>query len=82
MNKIWCRVNKKNMNRDKRIGLFLLMTVLLSALAGAIVWLAAGRLLLSGGWGLLCFVGYPAVFIGFFGGLLFLYNTTEMSTSL
>ena len=74
MSRIWTMVNAWNMEKEVKTNCFLLILCLMSALAGLFIWLVFGRIL----WGevkyLLCFVGYPMVFVGFFVGVIYLYN--------
>lgn len=44
------------------------------AVVGALTWLAVGRFIFSGLPWLICFIGYPCIFIGFFGGILYIYQ--------
>lgn len=74
MSIIWKMVNAWSMNKKAKTNCFILISCLMSALAGFFLWFLLGIIL----WGkikyLLCFVGYPMVFVGFFGGIYYLYN--------
>jgi len=54
--------------------LYLGLMILINIVIGGIVWLTVGRLIFPEINWLFCFMGYPAIFIGFFGGVLYLYN--------
>lgn len=74
MNKLWNAINGLNIKRVSKNKLYLMTTIFTNIIIGGAAWLILGRLILPGtGW-LFCFMGYPAVFIGFLGGILFLYN--------
>lgn len=74
MGKLWIFVNKLKLEKSIKNSVFIILSTLLSMLIGGLLWVIAGRFYLSGiGW-LLCFMGYPAVFVGLFGGFLYLYN--------
>lgn len=74
MRKIWNGVNERNISKEMKNRLYLVSLVLVNMLPGALVWFTVGRLFLPEIEWFLCFVGYPAVFFGFFGGVLYLYN--------
>ena len=71
---LWSIVNAFNVKRIKKIRLFLSFLVVENIAIGAGIWLLIGRFFLPGIDWLICFMGYPAIFIGFFGGILYLYN--------
>jgi hypothetical protein len=54
--------------------LYLGVLIAINIVMGGVAWLLFGRLVLPGTDWLLCFMGYTAIFIGFFGGILYLYN--------
>lgn len=74
MKKLWKMVNESSMKRKVKNSIYVTILMLLNALAGAVLWLLVGRLILPGIDWLICFVGYPAVFVGFIGGTMYLYN--------
>lgn len=74
MRKLWTVINGMKLRTAQKNRCFLALMVLICALVGALLWCIVGRLLLPGAEWLLCFIGYPAVFVGFFGGILYLYN--------
>ena len=74
MNIIWNYVNSFNVTYHKKNELFILINVLANAVLGGIAWATAGRWFLPGIESLLCFVGYPAFFIGFVATAFYLYR--------
>ncbi len=74
MRKIWSFVNGMKLRARDKYSLFLSITAVISALCGVLLWVIFGRVLSPDIWWLFCFAGYPAVFIGFFGGCFYLYN--------
>lgn len=74
MKKLWNAINELRVKKTTKSKLYLSLLILINIVVGGALWLLIGRFLLPGvGW-LLCFMGYPAIFIGFFGGILYLYN--------
>lgn len=71
---LWSIVNAFKVKRIIKIRLFLSFLVVENIAIGAGIWLLIGRLFLPGIDWLICFIGYPAIFVGFFGGILYLYN--------
>lgn len=74
MKRMWNIIDSFKVKRETKNRLFIWSQIMFYALAGAVVWVLLGRLVLPGIDWLLCFIGYPAIFIGFFGSVLFLYN--------
>ncbi len=74
MNLIWNKINSLDLSRDKKNKLFIVFMMMVSILIGAAVWFLTGRVFLKESEWLLCFIGYPAVFFGFFGGIIYLYS--------
>lgn len=74
MKMIWKLVNPINVTVSVKIRLFLFMMIAANSVAGALAWAILGRIILSGTSWFICFIGYPAIFVGFFGGALYLYN--------
>lgn len=73
MRYIWNYVNALHVKRILKNCIYVICLTVLSAIIGAVAWLIARNLGFSGIDWLLCFVGYPAT-IGYFGGILYLYN--------
>lgn len=74
MKRLWNVVNGLDSRSDVKTKIFLWIWVLANIGIGAGIWLLFGRLFLPEIEWLFCFMGYPAIFIGFFGGILYLYN--------
>lgn len=75
MKKLWNMVNNLKTGKMIKNKIYLALLVFVNIIIGGLLWLLLGRLVLPGIDWLLCFMGYPAMFIGFFGGILCLYNT-------
>lgn len=73
MKKLWTVINEMKISKQTKNKLFLGLLILINMALGGVIWLLVGRLLLPGIEWLWCFMGYPAIFIGFFGGIYFLY---------
>ncbi|MCR5773735.1 MAG: hypothetical protein K6G42_01495 [Lachnospiraceae bacterium] len=74
MNVIWKKVSSLGIKNTLKNKLFIGLMVLVYSGIGTAVWLLAGRLVFPQTEWLLCFIAYPAVFMGFFGGIIYLYN--------
>lgn len=74
MKKLWTMINELKIKKRMKNKLYLVLMILLNVSIGGLIWLAFGRLILPGIDCLLCFMGYPAIFVGFFGGILYLFN--------
>jgi len=74
MKQLWNVINGFDARKDAKARLFLWLLVFANILIGVILWLLIGRIFLPGIEWLICFMGYPAMFIGLFGGLIYLYN--------
>lgn len=74
MSMLWKTLNERNFPKETKSGLFLTLLFFANAAIGGLIWLLLGRSVLPEGEWLFCFMGYPAVIIGFFGGILYLYN--------
>ena len=74
MKRLWNVVNGLDSRSDVKTKIFLWIWVLANIGIGVGLWLLFGRLFLPEIEWLFCFMGYPAIFIGFFGGILYLYN--------
>ncbi|RHV34749.1 hypothetical protein DXB54_05145 [Coprococcus sp. OM04-5BH] len=73
-NKIWNLLDKNACDKPRKEKIFLVCYMLFCAVVGALTWLAVGRFIFSGLPWLICFIGYPGIFIGFFGGILYIYQ--------
>ena len=74
MKTLWNMVNQIHIKNTSKNNLFLVLFILINMVLGACAWLLLGRLILPGTDWLLCFMGYPAVFVGLFGGVIYLYR--------
>ncbi len=74
MKRTWKWVNSLKVKKGTKVRLFLWIQTLINIMIGAVLWLLVGRLFLPGIDWLICFMGYPAMFIGLLGGTLYLYN--------
>ena len=74
MKTLWNMVHQIDVKNTWKNNLFLVLFILINMVLGACAWLLLGRLILPGTDWLLCFMGYPAVFVGLFGGVIYLYR--------
>lgn len=74
MKKIWEIVNSMRLKLMEKNALFLVTVIIINCLLGAFIWFVLGRYVLPGIEWLICFMGYPAVFLGGIGGTIYLYN--------
>lgn len=74
MKRLWNAINETKIRKATKNKFYLGVLITINVLIGGGAWLLLGRLVLPGIDWLLCFMGYPAIFIGFFGGILYLYN--------
>ena len=74
MKRLWNVINKMKIKKEIKNKLCLGVLIVINIVMGGVAWLLFGRLVLPGTDWLLCFMGYPAIFIGFFGGILYLYK--------
>ena len=75
---LWKQIDKLNIDKKHKYRIFLLINSCIYALLGYIVWLIIGKNFFTNKeqW-MLCFVGYPAVFGGFFMGMYVLYKMNQ-----
>ncbi len=74
MERLWTKINDLNIDADRKNAVYLCILILANALLGAVVWGLAGRLILPGAEQLICFMAYPGIFAGLFGGALYLFK--------
>lgn len=74
MKRLWNVINEMKVKKVMKNKLYLGAMIFINIVIGAAIWLTLGRMILPGIDWLLCFMGYPAIFAGFFGGILYLYN--------
>lgn len=71
---LWNMINGLNIKAGSKSVLFIFIMVVITGGFGGITWLIAGKWFLPDLWWLVCFIGYPAVFLGFLAGVIYLYN--------
>ena len=74
MKLLWNVINELRIRKLIKNILFLNVLILINFIVGSVTWFIVGRFLLIGLTELVCFMGYPAVLLGFFGGVIYLYN--------
>ncbi len=74
MKKTWNMVNLINTKTVTKNMLFILLMMILFGMVGGLLWAVIGRLFLPGLSWLFCFAGYPMIFGGIFGSVVYLYN--------
>lgn len=74
MERIWSYIHNKSWNTERKNHLFLFLTTLISSAIGFIIWYALHFFVLNKISWALCFTGYPGFFMGFFGGILYLFR--------
>jgi len=63
-----------DMKKERKQKLFLLMNTLLWCAIGALFWFVIGNRLAENNLLIICFIGYPGVFLGIVGGFIYLVN--------
>lgn len=71
---LWKWTKGLKISSHHKIVLYIAVSMLITALFGALVWGLVGRLFLPDISWCICFIGYPAIIFGFLGAILFLYN--------
>ncbi len=71
--KLFKWINEKAWNKTTKNKIFIVCSVLSFCFVGMILWLPF-MMILPGVETFICFVGYPGFFLGFIGGIVFLYN--------
>ena len=74
MKRLWNVINEMKIKKEIKNKLYLGVLIAINIVMGGVAWALFGRLVLPGIDWLLCFMGYPAIFIGLFGGILYLCN--------
>lgn len=67
-------VHHKKLNTSGRTRLFVFLTTLSSSLLGLVFWFVLHFFVLNEISWAICFAGYPGVFVGFIGGIIYLYR--------
>lgn len=74
MKALWKVVDESKLPKRWKNTLYLSFRILTASLAGGAFWVFGGYYFLPETEWLICCIGYPAAFAGFFGGILYLYN--------
>lgn len=74
MKKLWNTINGLKINTSLKERLFLGILIIANMVIGGLVWVILGKKILSGLAWLFCFMGYPAIIIGLWGGVYYLFN--------
>lgn len=74
MKLIWTLINSKEMSLAKKNSLFLILNTLIFSLIGFITWFAIHFFTFNKISWAICFTGYPGFFVGFVGGIIYLYQ--------
>lgn len=74
MNILWKKIEKSKLNNKAKTYLFLFFNSVMCGVLGLLVWLVVSRFALNTIDWAICFAGYPALFIGLFGGFFFLFR--------
>ena len=69
---LWEWLDKKNMNEERKMHLFLFLNTIIFSIIGFLVWLAVSKFALNSLTWALCFIGYSGFFIGYLGGFIYL----------
>lgn len=72
MEKLWNWVDSKQISEDSKNRLFLLLNCLKYGFLGYVVWVVISFVAFNNVIWAICFTGYSGLFIGYFGGILFL----------
>lgn len=72
---LWNLLTQKKFSAKTKNKLFLIAMITFYGIIGYLVWLFLGQRLLGNhiDW-LICFIYYPAAILGFFQGILYIYN--------
>ena len=74
MSRIWSFVNELHVRKNHKNTIFIWLVTIMYGLIGGFIWGLIGRIILPEISWLFCFIGYPAVGFGMFGGVIYLYN--------
>ena len=69
---LWEWLEKKKMDEESKMQLFLFFNTINFGIIGFLVWLVVSRFALHSLTWVLCFIGYSGFFIGYIGGFIFL----------
>lgn len=71
---LWEKIQSLKIGIRYKSKLYIFILMMLMAIVGVVIWLIIGRRFLPGIDWLICFIGYPAVLLGYLGGLIYLCN--------
>ena len=74
MNLLWNCINRISLNDQLKITTFLFCSTVLAALMGFSIWWCIHFFVLNRMDWMICFMGYPALFAGFLGGVFYLWK--------
>lgn len=72
---MWNWLSGFNFKKKTRVWTFIMLNIVYNGFLGYIAWLIIGRQLFDNNlnW-MLCFIGYPALLIGFISGILHVFK--------
>lgn len=74
MQLVWQLVEETELAISTKNRLYITSMTIIDLVLGTLAWCLVGRIFLPGVDWLLCFMGYPAVFGGVIGSVMYLYN--------
>ena len=74
MKHIFAYIDGLHLNINQKNRFFIIINCLVSGILGLLIWLFIGKYYFKGPLWLICFIGYPSLFVGVFGSLLHLSN--------
>lgn len=74
MQYLWRKIQKSTMKIENKNKLYLLLRVLGYTLVATLIALMMCLVVDLSIYSIICLIGYPALFLGFFGGVLYLYR--------
>ena len=77
MKKVWNFCKEKNLAREKKLTMFLMLHMVAWCVIGAVVWRLISRIVLKDMLWLFLFIGYAGVFPGLIGGTLYAMNLED-----
>lgn len=77
MSRLWNWINSREFSDEGKVRVFLFLTCAVSGVIGYAVWLILKDINFNSFESALCFVGYPALIVGYLGGFIFLCKNKE-----
>ena len=74
---VWNFSQKIFTNTEREMHFFLLLTTTASCILGFLAWYIIHFFALNTLSWAICFIGYPGFFVGFLGGILYLYRLND-----